>query len=450
MFRFCLLLLLYFCEPLMAQSPRPLPPDRLLDKLSTLLRGKLASPAEKRAFASSVEADPTHFMSVYRAQIEQWMQDPRYANTIADLHRVWWRVPGGTVAALAGEIVAQDRPYPEIYDRDYLYLDGDTSRVYQPYGVETLQDLPLDAARPVYISLAPEERRFRGFFSSLEFLVTYPDTLTNKNRKRSSQVFRIAFCETLQNLGANTFHPQSLDQDPHGSDPSCIGCHRRLDPMARFFDQWRPPGMAGLPPDFDSGEAASGAIHLGGLLGMDRQFPGQRDGALGKLVVAQPEFASCVSRLAWQYVFGTNVAIDAKSLQTLTDQYKSTQRFNPLVTSVLENPYFWSQVEAPPLRYQDVAPLLKNCAFCHARSSRTRFDPSAYPFRADAEENFELLQRIWFAVNHLPGARPMPEAPQPKLPVESLDALRNWISRGAEAAPGQATLNDAQVEAILQ
>ena len=142
--------------------------------------------------------------------------------------------------------------------------------------------------------------------------------------------------------------------------------------------------------------------------------------------------------------------MDPQTLIGLQQTFQSSQRFNPLVLSVLQNPYFWSQEEAPPLRYMDVAPLLQNCGSCHVRSRVTPFDPKIYPFRTDPDENFALLQKIWLAINHLPGARPMPEAPQPKLPVETLDALRNWISRGAEAAPGTATLNDLQVEAILQ
>lgn len=432
------------------QTPPPLHTDRLLDKLSVQLRGRTASPEEKKAFKSAIVEAPENFESIYSQQIDRMMQDPGYAKSIARLHSVWWRIPFGSVAHHAGEIVAQNRSYKEIFQRDYIYVDAQQAQSYRSLGVQTSADLPLDSRAPVYVPLAPEEQRFRGLFSSLEFLTAYPDTETNVNRKRSSQVFRIAFCETLQNLSLERRHEEFRSEDPHGSQPDCVGCHRRLDPMARFFDQWGPPIVGAALPVYDAFQASEGTVYLGGALGMNRAFPGVADKDLGAIVIAQPEFASCLARLSWQYAFGTSVAPPADLIDQLASQYKQSERMSPMIKTVLQHPYFWSQAEAPPLRYDDVKGLLKNCGSCHAQARGTRFDPNSYPFLPEPEANAALLARIWQAINHGPGVRPMPEAPQPRLPVESIEMLRNWISRGAEATAGQPSLNDEQVEAILE
>lgn len=429
-------------------SPSPLNSERLIEKLSIQLRGRMASASEKSAFKAAIEAQPDQFTAIYSELIDQWMKDPGYARSIAQLHSVWWRVPIGHAAQHAGEVVAQNRSYREIYQRDYIYVDGASSGPYLQLGVETLTDLPLDSLYPVYVPLAPQEKRFRGFFSSLEFLLTYPDTDTNRNRKRSSQVFRIAFCETLQNLKSNRSHLAMTLEDEHGRNPDCLGCHRRLDPMARFFDQWRPP--VGDLPSYDPLQLSRGTVHLGGTFGMDREISGVADSNLGAIVVDQPEFAACVARLAWQYVFGTSVAVQPEQLHILVDRYRSSERMSPVVKDVLLHPYFWSEAEAPPLHYADVKDLLKNCGTCHASSQQTQFNPDSYPFRSDSHDNAMLLKRIWLAINHLPGAKPMPAPPQPRLPIESIEMLRNWLSRGAESEPGRATLTDEQLEAILQ
>ncbi len=445
------LLLIFSLLPLRSLAA-PLAPERLLDKLSLQLRGRFATPSEKQEFKAELQHDPEHFLDLYGSWIDRWLEDPAYAKQIAQLHKVWWRVPAETTAQLAGDVVAQNRPYSEIYVRDYLYADATTSSAYQALGAKTLADLPFDSPEPVYVPLAPEETRFRGFFASLEFLSTYPDTDTNKNRKRSSQVFRIGFCETLQNVGAKAFTPalSELPPDPHGTNPDCIGCHRRLDPMARFFDRWRPALMMGGLPAFDQEQAAQGQVHVGGPLGMDRGLPGVTDAALGAIVVKQPEFAGCVAKLAWQYAFGSSVAMQQADLNDLTQLYQGTERMNPLVKKVLLHPYFWSDAEIPPLRFEDIKPALKNCGSCHANARGTRFDPEHYPFRADPAANVSLLKRIWKSVNRYPGVRPMPELPQPRLPIETLDALRSWISRGAELEAGHPTLTPEDVEAILE
>ena len=447
-----LFLVIFLCGGHLAYAeapPKPLKAERIIEKLSLLLRGRSASLQEKIDFKAAIEREPADFDKTYRNLIHNFMKDPGYAKAIALQHSMWWRIPDGTVARHAGVIVAENRPYREIYQRDYLFVDGDMSDIYAQYNVQTLADLPFNSPTPVFVPLAPQEARFRGLFSSPEFLKTYPDTSTNKNRKRSSQVFRIAFCETLQNVMAKA-PAARLIEEGHGKNPDCIGCHRRLDPMARFFDRWLPPLPMGEFAVYEPNAKALGAVKLGGDGGIDRAIDGVADADVGKIVVAQPEFAACVGKQAWRFAFGSQVALDNQMAQRLATRYSENERLNPVIEEVLMHPYFWSEAEVPALHYDDVKGLLANCGTCHARASVTRFDPTAYPFLADADRNAELLGRMWKAINARPNVRPMPESPQPRLPLETIETLRSWIINGAQSDVGTRTLSDEQVEAILE
>ncbi len=442
----CLLSNLFLTLTLRAE-PQPLPPERLVQKLAFVLTGRAALPGEIEKFKSDLQATPDAFISSYRALVERYMKTPAFAQRIQVLHQMWWHVPLELSARHAAYVVTQDLPYEEIYTRNYLYLNAEDTGFYQALSAGTLGDLPTQPGPPVRVLISPEEKRFRGFFGSPDFLITYPDTASNVNRKRSSQVFRIAFCETLKN--PVTEELGRMNEDEHGSSPDCVGCHRRLDPMARFFDQWRPAQLFD-PLPYDASQPSQGSVFLGGTLGMDKRFEGFADSDLGAIVVKQPEFGACVSKLAWQLVYGREVPIDAETDIQLQQQYQTSKRFKTLVTSALLHPYFWSDRQVPTLTYREIRPLLQNCGSCHARSELTTFQPDVYPFLEAPADNVQLLKKIWTAINRWAGAKPMPLPPQPKLPQESLDSIRVWLENGALNDAGSRTLNDEEIEEILQ
>jgi hypothetical protein len=435
------------------KEPNPLPAERLVNKISMVTTGRPASKSTIARFYDAVTADPNDFQNLYTQLIDEHLARPEYSTTIEHLHALWWRISFGTVAKHAGYVVATDRSYEEIYVRDYIYADSTIAPVYRQLRARTLTDLPTMPGEVRKVPLSRDELRFRGLFGSPEFLYVYPDTPTNVNRKRSSQVFRIAFCETLSNNSAelNKIHAllEPLD-DEHGQNPDCMGCHRRLDPMARFFDHWLPPNLDNYFASYDPTRPSHGKVYLGGTSGMEREYPGSGDGDLGAIVIQQPEFSACVANLAWQYAFGREVALDDGTRSQLVATYERTKRFNSIVKASLLHPYFWSDTVAPELNYSNIGPIFLGCSGCHARTSGTQFDPSTYPFKSDPTANFNLIRRIWGAINHYSGYRPMPDAPRPKLPQESLDTIRTWISHGGQDAAGTKTLSEDQVEEILQ
>ena len=427
----------------------PLSARQLVNKVSQVTTNRPAAAQDVAAFEAAVATGPEGFPGAYRHLLANFLARPEYPETIERIHALWWHLPFGSVAKHAGFVVSQNRSYDELFVRDYIYTDVSLAGVYRQLGVKVLDSLPDEAGAPKLVRLSPEETRFRGLFGSLEFLQVYPDATTNLNRKRANQVFRVAFCQSLANtVSLPTLHASLADD--HGTNPDCVGCHRRLDPMARFFDHWRPPTIDGSFAEWDPAAASAGTVLLGGPLGTDRSYPGNGDGDLGAIVIRQPEFPLCMADLAWQYVFGKEVALDEQTRQAMSARFSASRRFNDLVADALNHPYFWSDAEAPALVYTDVKPRLRDCRGCHANSGGTRFDSNVYPFRADLAENLALLKRMWGALSHYAGFRPMPEAPRPNLSQEDMDALRAWIESGARDEQGMPTVTDEEAEEILQ
>lgn len=434
----------------------PLPPTQLVNKIALTLTGKPASESEIVAFRTLVQASPAQFMKYYENLVQSYLKRKEYADVMERQHAFWWHLPGGSSAKHAGFVVSSDSPYREIFVRDYIFVDASSAANYSAFDIKTTGGMPTDPGVFQKVFLNPDEKRFRGLFGTPEFLATYPDTLSNKNRKRSSQAFRIGFCEALANIKdePGKLHERNLglrfDDDDHGHNPDCIGCHRRLDPMARFFDQWLPPRIDGALPEYDGSRPSAGTVFLGGRNGMTRGIAGIADADLGAIVVAQPEFNRCVAKLAWQFIFGSDVPLDAESADSLTKLFSESGRFNTVVFNALLHPYFWSDEEPPPLGYEYVKEQFRDCGGCHVYSAKVPFDPDKYPFATDRKENFQLIKRIWGALNHSPGLRPMPEAPRPKLEPEQLDVLRSWIAQGAHDEGGNRSLLDSEIEEIFE
>jgi hypothetical protein len=453
--------LLFTCCPAFAEEP--LPAHTLLQKLSLKLRGSSPSAEELAAFKEQTEREPGRFPEILAEEVQRYMASPRFRDVVENMHAVWWRLPRRETTYLAGEIVQNDRPYFEIFNKNYLLLDGATARDYIESSIGTEGPLPTVPGDWRKVRLAEDETRFRSILSGIDVLNQFPDTPTNKNRARSNYIFKTFLCETLAPTPPGEFTPWETSHeeasafarlgDEHGTNPDCIGCHYRLDPMARFFDHWRPPLPNKVGTWFDPSQEAKGKAIIRESDGTTRAYEGTAESALALILREDPKVKRCVVNKAWEFVFGTAVKIPEETESQLVAKFESRQNFKELLAAVVQHPYFWSTEEAPPLKFEDVKAAFGSCAdvMCHRPDGNTspKFDPQAYPFRADAEANFRLVKDIWSAINHKSGYSPMPKKPRPKLPPDVLSKIKDWISAGAFDGQSNATLSETQIQEVL-
>ena len=166
---------------------------------------------------------------------------------------------------LIAHVVRENRPFTEILTADYTLVNAYSARAYglNVSGFRRLETPPFEG----YENLPPELQAlaqydptdFRevrltiaggdyagtpiphaGILTSAMFLNRFPTTRTNLNRHRARMVFQF-FLDTdiLQIPGARP--DQAVDTEsssPTLTNPSCISCHKIMDPVASTFQNW--------------------------------------------------------------------------------------------------------------------------------------------------------------------------------------------------------------------
>lgn len=97
----------------------------------------------------------------------------------------------------------------------------------QNYAVKSLSDLkPFDAKKHDAFDLSTA-------LPDYHFWLKVPNSSTNFNRKRAAYIFKRFFCDDLTPIKVEQ-GKEHFDEG-HASNPDCMACHYKLDPMAGFF-----------------------------------------------------------------------------------------------------------------------------------------------------------------------------------------------------------------------
>lgn len=300
-------------------------------RVSMALRGVPPSLGE----LTLVRQEPT----ALRALTDQWLADPRFAETVADWHAemLWLRhdteAPLPPRGPLEGEdrgaigdsmaeaplrsvvrLVREGASYRSLFEGRQVSVDARTAAVwglpYEP-GFGGWQTASLPAELPAAGILVDPNLWSRHISSD-----------TNHHRARANLVHRVWLCE---DLSARTLELGDLDlsdadavTDAVRTDPGCVGCHETLDPLASAFAGWRryitPSEVAAA---YDAGcEDADFCYPLG--LYAPASVPTAADLALpepalagrpvadlaelGQALVDDPRFGTCVARQMAAYL----------------------------------------------------------------------------------------------------------------------------------------------------
>jgi hypothetical protein len=226
-----------------------LDPIDALTRASLDLRGVRPTVAE----IESVEGDP----SALDAQIDAFLQDPRFGQRAADL----W-----------SEVLLTRTDYYTVDITDYGLYDVSAAEFSDSVGDEPLQiiarvadeDLPwtelvtgdwtmanelLERVWPVertsgepgwQVAHYTDQRPSAGLLTTNAVWWRFQSTDSNANRKRANQVSRIFLCNDY--LVRPIEFDRNLDLldeeavlDALATNPSCVNCHASLDPIASYF-----------------------------------------------------------------------------------------------------------------------------------------------------------------------------------------------------------------------
>lgn len=267
------------------------------------------------------------------------------------------------------------------------------------YQIEKLSDIRRFDSRSLGIPPVYTTFSFTYWFEN-------QNSSTNMNRRRAATFLSRYFCDDLTPI-------QFLDQSDHtqgkhGSDPACLACHYKLDPMAGFFKSFGQFGFGqkgenirfddGATKNFDEytrqwwSDDPSRKWNIGYIRSSDRTHLNSYGESLEDLfqIIAQSEEPkACLVKRATRYFLGEKVLIDSGFEEYLSDLFiqeakvNSSQAFRKLVKRLILSQTFAENNPDPELCY-DYAPgtlpqnrppcriasvFVKNCASCHKESS---------------------------------------------------------------------------------
>ncbi len=416
----------------------PLNPKEHLRRVAMALLGHRPSPAD----ITAVEQDPDNLDGI----IDDYMTDPAFGETVRDLHNDAMLVntvflfqlfyPAiGPLATLtqtnpeyadarrinrelqevplrtAEYIVATDQDYRDIVSGNYIvgnpvfeavYGDGsvqtttwyttyehtvETGATYvssaDPYGVGP------DADFDVY--QWPDERGSAGLMTTNAFLQRWQSAGANQNRGRANAATKAFLCfdylaqpvDVSSEGGVDLSDPDAVALALTDTGSSCWGCHATLDPLATYFQPYRPAsfsgtiGLDGYPysmynPVFHHNTI--GALNMRqpsyfeatnnnpNPVGADLDGNGRVDaGDLGRHMADDPRFSSCTVKRFYSFFTQTELSavpadVEAELVEVLESSGYSAKT---LIKAILHHPSFTTSHTADDVGAEDVNGLLR-------------------------------------------------------------------------------------------
>lgn len=291
-----------------------LSPREQLIRLSMDLRGVHPSEAELVA----IDQNP----DLYAQYVDRYLEDGRFLDRVEELWNLRlltrtgetytdfagtgvaglpdWRIASAIAdepLRLLRHVVEKDLSYTELVTADYTMADEVLAEAF---------DLDRDPGEGWTSAHYRDQRVHAGLLSMSSFWLRYPSMGGNANRHRANAVSKTLLCDDYLNrpivLGRSNI--DQLIEDPEVAilSESCQACHVSLDPLAaHFFGFYHEEGVEdresaiGYFPENEEGwrDYADKAPGYYGL-------PTGNLAELGASIAADPRFAECGARTAWE------------------------------------------------------------------------------------------------------------------------------------------------------
>lgn len=222
--------------------------------------------------------------------------------------------PDGLRESLANEsvefalwVLSNNLPYTTLLESRFAVRNSMLERFYSgldPTGADTTDWHPVWRENFDAGMLTLKSMHFRN-----------PTTIVNRWRTHANQVLKTWSCQELE---AAVDVEAKEDDETHGTDPACAGCHRPLDGIGTFFARWDRGGNFDPDPDIDDRgsyyETTSRTHQANGLNG------------LGKLISSSRRFAQCMVDKSWKFFAGRDMT--KEEVVTRTDLLQSFWQSN--------------------------------------------------------------------------------------------------------------------------
>ncbi len=476
-----------------------LTPSARLRKLSVHLRGILPVESEYDALDQAIAAKTTD--EFFSAKTSEYLKTPEYIGkmmtrldqllrmrTTSDLPEALFNPQSSAPPELVNaedllyyEILANNLSWDSLLTRkEYMMPDpyGFTGMVYDkdyyqmvvPELLSPMEPGKLNQINYNRIKFSPTDPRIAGIITTGRFFSRYSTTNVNRNRGRASALFRTFLCDDMRavvtpkpgedgDLVNQAFpkpvpdanHASVLDDDPHGSDPNCMSCHYKLDPLGRGFL---------TSGSILSEDTSPGVLTYRRPTGELVSVPGNGLGELAEAIKLQPEYAQCQVMHFWNWFIQGDDPPTVERFAELVKQFDGLgHKTNDFVAFLVNQPEFYRDPNIAPenVTLVQVKNSLQRCTNCHAGVTPSMGKPPipsfvSMPIGSDADHQKWVKDIV--KVLDLAGSgenRTMPPATSAWQPsAEELGQIKKWIASGVRDESGKITIDPKITQGWLQ
>lgn len=358
-------------EPPVADTgPPAMETWRLAARVALDVAGRRPTEAELDA----LEADPDSL----DAQVASWMQEPGFEERVVSLYADVYRSRADHyVVGADGDAQFTDTTYKAIFIRSVgeepirliaQVADEDlpwTTIVTADWSMGNdylLRHFPMEAANSADTGWREvnylDGRPAAGVLATNGMWWRYTSTSDNRNRGRAAAIGRILLCDDRyeQPVDFNAGDPTLPSFERLAADPTCVGCHSTLEPLAStLYGFWRmhpesyTEALRYYPSRERDWEAYTGTPP--GYYGQDVDSLHE----LGPAIAADSRFANCAIEQAWGFFLGRPPGMGDSDAFTADREAFITGglTYRSLVTAVIDNPLYrsddpaWTGTTAP-------------------------------------------------------------------------------------------------------
>ncbi len=236
---------------------------------------------------------------VFRTQVDGFMVIA--SDVQLDDEAAWVRSGGEEPLRILEEVARADLPWTTLVTGDWTMADSVLAGVAS-VALDAAPDGDEGWVRAHYTDGRPAA----GVLATMGWNLRYTSTLSNMNRGRANAAARVFLCQDFLSQPIDFAGGVDL-RDPErvaraiAEDPSCVACHRTLDPLASHFygfwaqDSFDPAEALRYHPERErTWRNVSGVAP--GYFGSPRT--GRLD-LLGRDLASDPRFARCAVDTAW-------------------------------------------------------------------------------------------------------------------------------------------------------
>lgn len=451
---------------------RPLTPAARLKKLSRMVRGIDPEMQEYKDLAAAVKANQAEafFDTAATAYLATTNHQGKMVSRLEELFHL--QTNASPTEARSATYTSTENLFNRIAQKNESWDQLILSKNYVIYDTAVRKEtdffrLLFDEVNPGELKGEADDARLAGAVTTLRFANRYTNSSTNKNRRRAAAVFRIFLCDPMrpavdvdQGELAGIFdlafgkeqvaaeqHKTAVGADQHGTDPKCMTCHYKLDPMGRFFSAM---GSA-LGPN-----AAKGRLVFKRKDGSKVDIEGNGLGEMAKALVAQPEYAECQVSHFWKwFITSANPLTRDVQLELAKKFDELGRKPNDFIKYLVTRKEF---TEAPDQNKETVMfmskvqPVFKRCNECH--KDMTGFpDFTQVPMGGNKEQNVIWLSKISNILDlQSDGTKRMmpPSNAGWDLNKSEIADIKRWIEDQAKDDKGEPTLTPEQVGQVMR